>query len=203
MLEAEKLDPVSPITSYVATAAYLANDRIDEAIIEGQRTLQLDPNYFYLDSNLAAAYREKGQLRRSDRALHQSPGGNASSEQRPCHHLRADGPANGGAEYSCSASASEGEAIRLGACDRRSLRRAWRQRRSFSLARTRLCRTLRNTYNGSRFFPNFVRSIPMHASLIFCGESVLRITQFWRSRRQLYQRLPIRTPRLTSLSKSE
>ena len=50
VLEAEKLDPVSPITSYVATAAYLANDRIDEAISEGQRTLQLDPNYFYLDS---------------------------------------------------------------------------------------------------------------------------------------------------------
>jgi tetratricopeptide (TPR) repeat protein len=59
ILEAERLDPVSPITSYVTTAAYLANDRIDDAIIEGQRTLQLDPNYFYLDSVLAAAYREK------------------------------------------------------------------------------------------------------------------------------------------------
>jgi serine/threonine-protein kinase len=62
ILDAEKLDPVSPITSYVATAAYLANDRIDEAIAEGQRTLQLDPNYFYLDSVLAAAYREKGNF---------------------------------------------------------------------------------------------------------------------------------------------
>ena len=62
ILEAEKLDPVSPITSYVSTAAYLANDRIDEAITEGQRTLQLDPNYFYLDSALAAAYREKGNF---------------------------------------------------------------------------------------------------------------------------------------------
>src|SRR5881398_2221368 len=62
ILGAEKLDPVSPITSYVATAAYLANDRIDDAVIEGQRTLQLDPNYFYLDSNLAAAYREKGNF---------------------------------------------------------------------------------------------------------------------------------------------
>src|SRR5437588_1291962 len=49
VLEAEKLDPVSPITSYVATAAYLANDQIDDAISEGQRTLLLDPNYFYLD----------------------------------------------------------------------------------------------------------------------------------------------------------
>jgi serine/threonine-protein kinase len=62
ILEAEKLDPVSPITSYVATAAYLANDQIDEAISEGQRTLELDPNYFYLDSVLAAAYREKGNF---------------------------------------------------------------------------------------------------------------------------------------------
>jgi TolB-like protein len=62
ILEAEKLDPVSPITSYVATAAYLANDRIDDAVVEGQRTLQLDPNYFYLDSVLAAAHREKGSF---------------------------------------------------------------------------------------------------------------------------------------------
>ena len=62
ILEAKKLDPVSPIISYVATAAYLANDRIDDAVTEGQRTLQLDPNYFYLDSNLAAAYREKGNF---------------------------------------------------------------------------------------------------------------------------------------------
>jgi eukaryotic-like serine/threonine-protein kinase len=62
VLEAEKLDPVSPIISYVTTAAYLANDRLDDAVIEGQRTLQLDPNYFYLDSVLAAAYREKGSF---------------------------------------------------------------------------------------------------------------------------------------------
>jgi serine/threonine-protein kinase len=62
IIEAQKLDPVSPITSYVATAAYLANDRLDDAVVEGQRTLQLDPNYFYLDSVLAAAYREKGNF---------------------------------------------------------------------------------------------------------------------------------------------
>src|SRR5436189_382276 len=62
VLEAEKLDPLSPIISYVATAAYLADNRIDKAIIEGQRTQQLDPHYFYLDSNLAAAYREKGNF---------------------------------------------------------------------------------------------------------------------------------------------
>jgi len=62
ILDAKQLDPVSPITSYVATAAYLANNQIDDAISEGQRTLQLDPNYFYLDSVLAAAYREKGNF---------------------------------------------------------------------------------------------------------------------------------------------
>lgn len=61
-LEAEKIDPVSPITSYLTTAAYLANDKIDDAVAEGERTLQLDPTYFYLDSNLAAAYREKGKF---------------------------------------------------------------------------------------------------------------------------------------------
>src|SRR6266480_2531560 len=62
VLKAEQLDPVSPIISSVATAAYLADNRIDEAIIEGQRTQRLDPHYFYLDSNLAAAYREKGNF---------------------------------------------------------------------------------------------------------------------------------------------
>jgi adenylate cyclase len=62
VLKAEQLDPVSPIISYVATAAYLADDRLDEAIVEGQRTQQLDPHYFYLDSTLAAAYREKGNF---------------------------------------------------------------------------------------------------------------------------------------------
>ncbi len=62
ILEAKRLDPVSPIISYVATAAYLANNRISDAIVEGQRTLQLDPNFFYLDSSLAAAYRENGNF---------------------------------------------------------------------------------------------------------------------------------------------
>jgi adenylate cyclase len=62
VLKAEQLDPVSPIISYVATAAYLADNRFDDAIVEGQRTQQLDPHYFYLDSALAAAYREKGNF---------------------------------------------------------------------------------------------------------------------------------------------
>ena len=145
VLEAEKLDPVSPIISYVATAAYLANDQIDDAISEGQRTLQLDPNYFYLDSDLAAAYREKGNFAeaialytKAQEATHLPSSGLAITYARM-------GRQDGGAKYSCSAPASEGEAIRLGACDRRSLRRVWRQRRSFPLARTRLCGALGNT----------------------------------------------------------
>jgi TolB-like protein/Flp pilus assembly protein TadD len=62
VVEAEKLDPLSPIISYVTTAAYLADNRIDEAISEGERTQHLDQHYFYLDSNLAAANREKGNF---------------------------------------------------------------------------------------------------------------------------------------------
>ena len=80
VLKAEKLDPVSPIISYVATAAYLADNRLDDAIIEGQRTQQLDPHYFYLDSTLAAAYREKGNFAEAICALYESSGGNASPE---------------------------------------------------------------------------------------------------------------------------
>ena len=34
--------------------------RLDDAIEEGKRTLELDPTYAYLDSTLANAYREKG-----------------------------------------------------------------------------------------------------------------------------------------------
>ena len=96
ILEAEKLDPVSPITSYVATAAYLANDRIDDAVIEGQRTLQLDPNYFYLDSVLAAAYREKGNFpeaialyTKAQEATHLPSSGLAITYTRMGHHIDA------------------------------------------------------------------------------------------------------------------
>src|SRR5205814_9070910 len=41
VLEAEKLDPVSPIISYVASVAYLANDPNDDGTSAGRGTLQL------------------------------------------------------------------------------------------------------------------------------------------------------------------
>src|SRR5438093_7693909 len=96
ILEAQKLDPVSPIASYVATAAYLANDRVDEAVVEGQRTLQLDPNYFYLDSVLAAAYREEGNFAeaialytKAQEATHLPSSGLAITYKRMGRHIDA------------------------------------------------------------------------------------------------------------------
>jgi tetratricopeptide (TPR) repeat protein len=62
VLKAEQLDPVSPIISYVATAAYLADNRLDDAIVEASERSSSIPHYFYLDSALAAAYREKGNF---------------------------------------------------------------------------------------------------------------------------------------------
>ena len=42
--------------------AYLCLGLLDEAIAEGKRTLQLDPNYIYETPILADAYREKGMF---------------------------------------------------------------------------------------------------------------------------------------------
>jgi adenylate cyclase len=63
--EAKKLDPLSSAISYMLTWAYLAADRFDDAIAEGQRTLQLDPSYSYLGPPIAIAYREKGELEKA------------------------------------------------------------------------------------------------------------------------------------------
>ena len=144
MLEAEKLDPLSPIIGYVATAAYLADNRIDEAIIEGQRTQQLDPHYFYLDSNLAAAYREKGNFAEAI-ALYTK-----AQEER---HFPSSGLAITYARIGQQIEARKildqllqerQNPIRLGPDDRGNLCRVRRKRRSFPLARCRRCRTLWN-----------------------------------------------------------
>jgi adenylate cyclase len=62
--EAEKLDPLSPGISDFAAFFYVQSGRLDDAMREGERTLELDPNYVYppLDSNLATAYREQGDF---------------------------------------------------------------------------------------------------------------------------------------------
>ncbi len=142
MLEAEKLDPVSPVISYVATAAYLANDRIDDAISEGQRTLQLDPNYFYLDSTLAAAYREKGNFpeaiglyTKAQEATHFPSSGLAIT------YAQMGRPAEGRNILAQLLQARE-KPIRFGPFDCGGLYCAGRKRRSFPLARSGLCRAL-------------------------------------------------------------
>jgi adenylate cyclase len=65
MAEAKKLDPLSPMVSWFVSWGYFAADRFDDAIAEGQRTVQLDPSYFYLGSVAALAYREKGDFEKA------------------------------------------------------------------------------------------------------------------------------------------
>jgi adenylate cyclase len=63
--EAERLDPLSPVSCNFAVSIYLAADRIDDAIDAGKRTIQIDPNYVYFDPVLANAYREKGDFQKA------------------------------------------------------------------------------------------------------------------------------------------
>ena len=92
VLEAEKLDPVSPITSYVATAAYLANDRSTTPLVKvSGRFSSIRITFIWI--RILPLLSREGQLRRSDRALHKSRGGHAFPEQRPCHYLHAHGSA--------------------------------------------------------------------------------------------------------------
>ena len=166
MLEAEKLDPVSPITSYVATAAYLANDRIDDAINEGQRTLLLDPNYFYLDSDLAAAYRDKGNFpeaialyTKSQEATHLPSSGLAITYTRMGRQTEARTILaqllQAREKRYVSAPVIAAVYVALGDKEEafRWLERAFAEHSEY--------------YSGSRFFPNFVRSIPTRVSLFF------------------------------------
>ena len=172
VLEAEKLDPVSPIISYVATAAYLANDQIDEAISEGQRTLQLDPNYFYLDSDLAAAYREKGNFAEAI-ALY--------TKAQEATHLPSSGLAITYARMGRETEARNILAQLLQAREKRYVSApviaavyvAFGDKEEAFRGSNAPMRSTREYYSGSRFSPNFARSIPTHVSLIFYGESAL------------------------------
>ncbi|MGE5213496.1 MAG: TPR end-of-group domain-containing protein [Nitrospirota bacterium] len=63
--QAERLDPLSPVSCNFAVNIYLAADRIDDAIEAGKRTVQIDPNYVYFDPVLANAYCEKGEFQKA------------------------------------------------------------------------------------------------------------------------------------------
>ena len=66
---AERADPLSPMTANFAGLIYLSAGYMDEAIAEGQRTLDLDPNYVYFESALAAAYRAQGRYQEAAAVL--------------------------------------------------------------------------------------------------------------------------------------
>ena len=59
---ARKADPLSPFVSNFSAITLLSSGRTDEAIAEGKRTLQLDPEFSYFESGLGQAYREQGRL---------------------------------------------------------------------------------------------------------------------------------------------
>jgi tetratricopeptide (TPR) repeat protein len=62
MREAVRADPLSPIISNFSAVSFLILNQFDEAIAEGKRTLELDPNYLYEFPVLGEAYREKGMF---------------------------------------------------------------------------------------------------------------------------------------------
>ena len=185
MLEAEKLDPLSPIISYVATAAYLADNRIDEAIIEGQRTQQLDPHYFYLDSNLAAAYREKGNFAEAI-ALYTK----AQEERRfPSSGLAITYARIGQqieARKILDQLLQEGRTRYVSAQTIAAIYVAFGEKEEAFRWLDVAAAEHSGRYSGLHFFPNLARSVPTHVSLNFCDESALRTAQFWRLRKQLW-----------------
>ena len=60
---AVRLDPLSPIIGNWEVDAYVANDRLDEALAAAKRTMEIDPNYVYFEPELALVYREQGKLK--------------------------------------------------------------------------------------------------------------------------------------------
>ena len=137
VLKAEQLDPVSPIISYVATAAYLADNRSMTRSSRASGRSSLIPITSTWIRHLAAAYREKGNFAeaialytKAQEETHLPSSGLAITYARM-------GRQNRGAENSRSTRARKADAIRLSPDHRCNLRRVRRQRRSFSLAGAR------------------------------------------------------------------
>ncbi len=59
------LDPLAPWPSWTRELCLTAARRYDAVIAQHQKTLELDPDFFYLDSWAGAAYRETGRLAES------------------------------------------------------------------------------------------------------------------------------------------
>ncbi|MFN2476229.1 MAG: tetratricopeptide repeat protein [Chthoniobacterales bacterium] len=59
---ARKGDPLSALVSNFVGIMLLSAGEIEQAITEGKRTLELDPEFSYFESALAGAYREQGRF---------------------------------------------------------------------------------------------------------------------------------------------
>jgi hypothetical protein len=59
------VDPLSPLPAWVHENCFDMSRRFDELLAQHQRASELDPNFFYVDSPAAIAYREKGMFAES------------------------------------------------------------------------------------------------------------------------------------------
>lgn len=62
MRKAVALDPLSPMMSNAYVSALVRADRLEDALLEAKRTLEIDSNYVYFEPALALVYREQGKL---------------------------------------------------------------------------------------------------------------------------------------------
>ena len=58
-----RLDPLSPVPSWTKEWVMLWAHEYDGLIEQHRKTAELDPNFFYMDSFVGAAYREKGMFK--------------------------------------------------------------------------------------------------------------------------------------------
>ena len=56
------LDPLAPMPSWTREYCLAMSRRYDQAIQQHKRTAELDPNFYYSESSLGVAYREKGMF---------------------------------------------------------------------------------------------------------------------------------------------
>jgi TolB-like protein/Tfp pilus assembly protein PilF len=56
------LDPLSPVPSWMREYCLVMSRRHDQAIQQHKKTAELDPSFFYFESQVAIAYREKGRF---------------------------------------------------------------------------------------------------------------------------------------------
>jgi eukaryotic-like serine/threonine-protein kinase len=56
------LDPLAPMPSWTREYCLAMSRRYDQAIQQHQKTAELDPNFYYSESSLGVAYREKGMF---------------------------------------------------------------------------------------------------------------------------------------------